>query len=233
MTSSDNASPYASGDYEVNVRQTIPFYEEFHRQTIEKVRLIHPAPKLWLDTGCGTGYLVRCALEAFPNTHFVLADPSAGMLNKARKRLQAYPERVTFMELPTGAELKTTLPDKPEVVTAIMCHHYRSPEKKKDITTSLYDLLAPAGLYITFENIRPTSPHATQLALEQWRVFQESQGRSPATVQAHLDRFDRDYFPITIEEHLELLNGCGFTDAHLLWHSCMQAGFYALKAGTP
>lgn len=229
MRPPDNATPYASGDYDVNVRQTIPFYEEFHRQTIERIRLIHAQPRLWLDTGCGTGYLVRCALEAFPNTHFVLADPSAGMLSKARKQLQGFQQRVTFIELPTGTELNTALPNKPEVVTAIMCHHYRSPEKKKDITTSLYNLLAPAGLYITFENIRPNSPHATQLALEQWRLFQESQGRSPATVQAHLDRFDQDYFPIAIEEHLKLLKDCGFTEAHLLWHSYMQAGFYSIK----
>ena len=101
------------------------------------------------------------------------------------------------------------------------------------MTRSLYELLAPTGLYITFENIRPTSPHATQLALEQWRIFQESQGRSPAMVQAHLERFDRDYFPITIQDHIQLLQDCGFAEAHLLWTSYMQAGFYALKKALP
>ena len=110
MSSLDNATPYASGDYDVKVRQTIPFYEEFHRQTLARVRLIQPQPKFWLDTGCGTGYLVGRALEVFPKTHFVLADPSADMLTKARKRLHEYTQRVTFMELPTGPELNAALP---------------------------------------------------------------------------------------------------------------------------
>jgi tRNA (cmo5U34)-methyltransferase len=47
--------------------------------------------------------------------------------------------------------------------------------------------------------------------------------------EPHFERFDSEYFPITIEEHLKLLRACGFKTVGLFWYSYMQAGFYGIK----
>ena len=88
MKQSDNTTPYRASEYDRKVRQTIPFYEMFHAETVDLIRLVKPEAKTWLDTGCGTGYLVNMALPLFPNTIFVLADPSRDMLCEAEKRLK-------------------------------------------------------------------------------------------------------------------------------------------------
>ena len=88
MKQSDNTTPYKACEYDKNVRQTIPFYELFHAETIDIVKSLKPQTKIWLDTGCGTGYLVESALTHFPQTFFILADPAEGMLIEAKKRLQ-------------------------------------------------------------------------------------------------------------------------------------------------
>ena len=75
MIQADNNTPYASSVYDQNVRQTIPFYETIHLETIDLVKTVKPDVSCWLDTGCGTGYLVEMALPLFPGTRFVLADP--------------------------------------------------------------------------------------------------------------------------------------------------------------
>jgi tRNA (cmo5U34)-methyltransferase len=62
-----------------------------------------------------------------------------------------------------------------------------------------------------------------------WKHFQLSQGRDKETVEKHLQRFDVDYFPITVEEHLSLLRKTGFSTVEMLWLSYMQAGFYCVK----
>ena len=36
-------------------------------------------------------------------------------------------------------------------------------------------------------------------------------------------------FPITIEQHLEMLKNAGFKSVNILWVSYMQAGFWAIK----
>jgi len=48
-------------------------------------------------------------------------------------------------------------------------------------------------------------------------------------VDKHIKRFDSEYFPITIVEHLDLLKETGFGDINLFWYSYAQAGFYAVK----
>ena len=73
------------------------------------------------------------------------------------------------------------------------------------------------------------SDRGVEIGKERWGRFQESRGRQPGAVRAHLARFDVDYFPLTVEQHLELLRGCGFRVVELLWYSVMQAGFWALK----
>ena len=37
-----------------------------------------------------------------------------------------------------------------------------------------------------------------------------------------------EFFPLTIKEHIELLNGIGFESAELFWNSYMQSGLYGL-----
>ena len=99
MKQSDNTTPYKACEYDKNVRQTMPFYELFHTETIDLVRSLKPQAKVWLDTGCGTGYLVENAFGHFPQTFFVLADPADGMLIEAKKRLQKIPpERIRFID---------------------------------------------------------------------------------------------------------------------------------------
>ena len=230
MKQSDNTTPYQACEYDKNVRQTIPFYEFLHAETIDLVKSLKPQAKNWLDTGCGTGYLIESALSHFPHTLFVLADPADGMLGEAKKRLGGVsPEQIQFVDPMASGNLPEKLNAQPEVITAVMCHHYLKPEKRLVATKACYDTLAPEGVYITFENIRPQCEEVVELSLERWGRFQISQGRSRTIVEEHLKRFNKAYFPITVAEHLDLLKECGFRVAELFWYSQMQAGFYAIK----
>jgi len=230
MKQLDNTTPYQACEYDKNVRLTIPFYELFHTETIDLVKAMKPDAKAWFDTGCGTAYLVENALPHFPRTAFVLADPSQAMLNEAKRRLQnIQPERVKFLDSAATEGLRGNLSPQPEVITAIMCHHYLMPEKRWDATAVCFNLLAQQGLYVTFENIRPHCEETVKLSLERWKRFQISKGRDISAVEEHVKRFNKEYFPITVDEHLDLLKSCGFRVAELFWYSQMQAGFYAIK----
>jgi tRNA (cmo5U34)-methyltransferase len=233
MTKSDNTTPYTAAEYDDNVKKTIPFYGQMHTQTIDMVKTIKPHFRLWLDTGCGTGFLVEQALNIFPIGRFVLADPSEEMLQVARERLQTYPnERVCFVPLRTCEALAASLPQRPDIITAIMCHHYMNMEQRHQATQVCFDLLAEGGLYVTFENVRPGSAEAIKLGLQRWHRFQLSQGRTKEAADEHMARFDTAYFPITVQEHLGILRDCGFRMSELFWYSYMQAGFYAVKANS-
>lgn len=225
-----NYTPHPPEDYDTNISCILPYYSAFHKETLSLVRSLPSSPKVWMDTGCGTGSLVNWAIEEFSDTKFLLVDPSEGMLDQARKKLSSYPAgRLEFLRVSTTQEFSQKLKEKPDVITAIQCHHYLSPEGRARATSMCFDLLNEGGIYITFENIRPLTEDGISIGKRYWRDFQLNCGRTEEEVKKHLERFDTEYFPINIEEHLKLLRETGFKTVELFWYSYMQAGFYCIK----
>ena len=231
MTNSNNARSFIPEVYDNVVRQIMPFYDTIQSETVDLVRTLKPEVKQWLDTGCGTGNLVEIALRFFPDTNFVLTDPTELMLKRAVDRLQVFPEkRVRFLpSTPSEGLLSYENVLKPQVITAILCHHYFNKQQRRTATDVCYQLLEADGVFISVENIMPDSLQGTQLGLERWKRFQIEHGRESVMAEKHTKRFNSEYFPITVKEHLELLKETGFQTVELFWRSHVQAGFYAIK----
>lgn len=230
MKDTDNTTSHKSDEYDSQIEDIIPYYSIFHREIINLIKSLPVEPKNWMDTGCGTGTLVKMARGLFPRTRFYLLDPSEGMLNEAQKKLSDIPADWLKLLKPSPTQNFTQkLEDKMDVITAIQCHHYLSPVERKKAIKVCYNLLNEDGVYITFENIKPLTREGIEIGKGYWGNFQLARGRDVSMVDNHLNRFNVEYFPITVEKHLELLRGAGFRVVELLWFSYMQAGFYCLK----
>ncbi|SFN93034.1 Methyltransferase domain-containing protein [Formivibrio citricus] len=230
MASPDNSTPFEASQYTQAIRTTLPYYDALYAEVIGVVKAIKPQARTWLDTGCGDGILVEKALPDFPATLFLMADPSEGMLARARSRLGQYPhDRVSVLGAQGTENLSLDDRPKPEVITAILSHHYFDCDQRRLATKRCFDLLPEGGLYITIENIRPDTEAGTEIALQRWAAWQLAQGRSPEDVRTHIGRFDKGYHPIRRDEHLALLTECGFGVAEQFWLSYLQGGFYAIK----
>ncbi len=225
-----NSIPHLPEDYDARISLILPYYSSFHQEIINFVKSLPSSPKVWMDTGCGTGSLINKAIEEFPYTKFLLLDPSEGMLEQAKQKLSAYPSaKVQFLKASPTQEFSQELEEKPDVITAIQCHHYLSREGRARAASKCYNLLKEDGIYITFENIRPLTKEGVTIGKRYWGDFQSTHGRNDEEIQKYLERFDTEYFPITVEEHLKLLRETGFRAVELFWYSYMQAGFYCIK----
>ena len=65
--------------------------------------------------------------------------------------------------------------------------------------------------------------------LEKWKRYQIEQGKSVEESTRHIERYGKDYFPITLEEHLTLMRNSGFRAVEILWLSNMQVGLWGMK----
>ena len=230
MQNNDNSSSHRSEVYDLQITDTIPYYESFHDETLNMVKIILNEPKIWLDTGCGTGTLVKKAIKYFNNTNFILADPSVEMLDLARSKLSKHPkEKLNFLEPMETSKISLEDNFKPDVITAIQAHHYMSREDRINATKTCHSLLNDNGVYITFENIRPATEEGVEIVKKYVENFQISKGRDKETVENNLKRFDVEYFPIKVDEHRLLLEKTGFKVVEMFWMSYMQAGFYCIK----
>ncbi len=226
MFNSDNATPHLASVYDKQVQITLPYYNEFHDETLNLLKAMRLDPKRWLDTGCGTGTLIEKALKQFPSTQFVLVDPSSHMLREAKTKLKNR-SNVNFLNTAVTQDLCGA--EVFDVVTAIQSHHYSQVNEHSKATKVCFNLLTTEGVYVTFENIRPLTEKGTEIGKENWKQHQIKSGRDIKTAEVHMQRFGVEYHPLTVEEHLVLLRKTGFSVVELLWFSVMQAGFYCIK----
>lgn len=222
----DNASAFFVGEYDEKILCTLPFYSEMHQQILNLVQTFQGDPLHWLDTGCGTGTLVENAAKRFKNCRFTLCDPSEKMLAIAKIKLKEYRDRMRFA-LCASQDLEER--EAFQVVTAMQAHHYLHKEERIRATQKCFQALKPGGICITFENICFSSEIANTAAESLWIQYLISKGRTREEALQHVSRRGKEYFPITPEEHIEILRKAGFRTAEPLWLSYMQAGFWAVK----
>ena len=204
-TMTDNKSAFAVNQYDENVRKVIPHYDEIYEQIFSVITTCcGDKPLAVLDTGCGTGNFGVMALNRLNLTELVLCDPSEKMLADAKKKLAN--QGCEFHCI--GSE-KLEFSNRFDIVTAIQSHHYFDRATRKIAVKNCFNALKPGGKRI--------------------EAFGLAAGRTPDEVRSHSARYNTEYFPITIKEHLELLDKTGFAACELFWHSYMQSGFYAIK----
>lgn len=228
MPAESNRTPYQCEVYDIQIRRGMPYYEAMHQEIINLAFCLDRPPELWLDTGCGTGTLVRRAVDALPRTRFMLTDPFPGMLDLAKEKLKGQ-DRVRFLPPLHTHELLGKADERPDTITASLCHHYMSCEGRAEAVRVCYELLPPGGTFIAFENVRPSTPEGFEIGKRCWARFWTHNGKSAAETEDFLARLDVECLPITVEEHLDLLRSTGFRAVELFWRSVMQAGFYAIK----
>ena len=223
----DNKTSQSASQYDKNIAKTIPCYQLFNNEIISLVKFSAPRAKSWLDTGCGTGTLILQASQEFGKLKFLAADPSEAMLQIAREKLSGVSElEVKYVLSGTG---QLCCQERFDVVTAVLAHHYLDIENRIKATRNCFQMLNEGGIYVTLETIMPNTEQGRKIGLERWRSAQIANGKTPESVDHHLQRYGIELLPITIEAHLDLLRNVGFRTVEVLWASGMQAGFYSIK----
>ena len=178
----------------------------------------------WLDLGCGTGTMSDKAQKIFTDVSFTMVDPSPQMIEQAKTKT-AHTNSTYICSGSEGIDFENEF----DVVTAIQSHHYFHEDTRKTANENVYRALKDGGIYIYFENVIPECPEVKSFELQRWGSYQLAHGKTEKAVQEHIARCGVNYFPITVKQHIELLQEIGFTNVHVFWYSYMQMGIYAIK----
>lgn len=220
----DNAAAFNAGEYDSQIKKTIPYYEEFYQQIVGIAEVQFCKPIRWLDVGCGTGKMAEAAFENINVEKFVFCDDSPQMIEIAKKRFQR--QNTEFFNT---SILALDWSEQFDMITAVQVLHYFQKEERMIVIQKCYKALCNNGIFITFENFAPNSGAGQDLFLERWKLYQLSQGRSEEECDNHIARYGKKYFPITIIESMEILNQSGFRCVEIIWLSNMQVGIMGIK----
>lgn len=220
----DNISPFNASEYDEKIKMTLPYYEDFYKQTVDVVNTQFNKPVKWLDIGCGTGKMEEKAFEKCDVESLVACDISEKMVSITQQRFNGKNMKVITSSV---ADLNTN--EQFDVVTAVQVFHYLQKAERINAIEKCYKLLNANGALITFENFATNSEVGKRLFLQRWKAYQYSQGKSLEECNEHISRYGKAYFPITIEEHLQVFRQCGFDNAEVFWVSNMQVGIIGIK----
>ncbi len=220
----DNTSAFSSDEYDDKIKRTLPYYEDFYRQICDVVRIYKASPLRWLDVGCGTGKMSQAAFETADIERFVFSDNSPQMIDIAKKRFCRPNTEFIISDV-----RNMNFCNEFDVVTAVQVNHYFKKEERIDALCSCFKALKKGGIFFSFENFAPFTDTGLRLYLNRWKAYQRKNGKSAEECEKHISRYGREYFPITITEHIDIMRQAGFGTAEVLWVSYMQAGFMGIK----
>lgn len=168
--------------------------------------------------------MAKTAFECFDINCFVFCDVSEGMLNIAKER---YSDIGNVSEFYHTELCDIEFNNEFDAVTCIQVNHYLHDQERKKSIENCYNALKDGGIFITFENIAPFTTNGEKLFLRRWLDYQTASGKTQMQAEAHINRYNKSYFPITVGGQLSVLYKCGFNVAEVFWLSYMQAGFIA------
>lgn len=233
-----NESDFATG-YDAAAALVHPYYVEIQDVILDLLSFPNDKETLVIDAGGGSGRLVERLLERPPAASAVLLDQSEPFLELARRRLEPYGERATIRlarlqdDWSEGGQLR------PHAVVSMSAIHHLDSGEKRELYRRCREMLAPGGIFINGDEVRPTDDDEYLGELTRWATRMnrliEAEQVSPRMAELLRDwqkrnvenfaapRASGDDCHETIEAQLGYLRDAGFRDVEVAWQKDMWA----------
>ncbi|MFV5590044.1 class I SAM-dependent methyltransferase [Acinetobacter variabilis] len=209
--------------YDDHIRKLIPGYELVHQQIEAILSTELPETAHILVVGCGTGYELSYLLQQHPNWTFTAIDPSAAMLEQARKHLASIgaEQRVQFIQC-TIQELDQQ--NTYDAALAILVAHFIPEPQKSDFFQDIYHSLKTGGIVLTYDLMQPEGENE----LKVMQKMAQQTGLSVQQSENMMARLQQDFFLISVEDSNELLTKVGFKQ-HKIYSQIMNYYGFLLR----
>ena len=220
----DFNSPKVVEGYDEHIRKLIPGYEVIHLQVDAILQSVLPPNAHILIVGCGTGYELEYLLKRHPNWKFTAVDPSLTMLQKAQEQVELLDKssQVTFIHADTSA---LPLESCFDAALSILVAHFVADDIKPTFFKDIYDRLKEKAVLLTYDLMTCINP----MQLQALRYLCLAQGLTEEQCQKMLERMAQDFFSLTSEGYIKLLEKTGFESIQPYTQILTYQGFIAKK----
>ncbi len=197
------------------------------------------APRLVIDLGTGTGFLLERLLRRFPECRAVAIDGSEKMMASARSRLGPLTERVEFVvgDFRQPEALGQGIAGADAVVSAYALHHLDLPEKAQ-LIAHCRTLLKAGGWFLNADLVVAEDEFLEALT-QRMRVsgIVERAGRQDARfldaagTRRFLDDIEREDCdqPQRLADDLRIVQECGYRHATVFWKDTREVVYGAVR----
>ena len=239
-----NVSTNAAG-YDEAAHLIHPRYLEVQDVVLSQLAPLGDADFLVVDAGGGSGRLMQRILTNHPQATGIVLDQSEAFLALAERRLATFGERATCRLARLQEDWPSQLPRPPAAVVSMTAIHHLDADEKQTLFQRIFDALAPGGMFINGDEVRPTSD------ADYLNVLQESarhkhrlmrDGLVPESMHdilsaweaRHVTRFPEprvsgDDCHATSAAQLAWFQACGFERTACVWHEQLWAVMVGVK----
>jgi SAM-dependent methyltransferase len=241
-----NLADYAAG-YDQAAHLIHPRYLEVQDQLLDLLAEIHQPDFLVVDLGGGSGRLAQRVLERFDKAQAIVIDQSEAFLEIAARRLSSFGGRGKTHVARLQDDWPQALNRPANAVISMSAIHHLEPSEKQALYRKICSALAPGGMLLNGDEVRPESEPDYLPELKRWAAHMHriiDAGQIPdAMTQALLKWEDRnvhrfdvprtsgDDIHETIAAQLDYLLQAGFAQADSPWQKEMWAVLRGVKAG--
>lgn len=220
----DFNSPKVVDGYDEHIRKLIPGYEVIHQQVDAILQSVLKPNSHILIVGCGTGYELEYLLKRHPNWKFTAVDPSLTMLQKAQEQVELLGKssQVTFVHGETSA---LPLENCFDAALSILVAHFIADDIKPAFFKDIYNRLKENALLLAYDLMTCINPQQLQAL----RYLCLAQGLTEEQCQKMLERMAQDFFSLTSEGYIKLLQKTGFESVQSYAQVLTYQGFIAKK----
>ena len=184
--------------YDENRRKFIPCFHDYYEATTKMILSNIDSPKRVLDLGAGTGLLTYYWFKECKTADYVLVDIADEMLNVSRKRFAGL-ENIQHEIL----DYTKQLPDLDE-------------GQKTDLFERIYEKLPVGGIFVNYDQFCAGTQTMNQWFDSYWEKQLYHSGLTDSDIEQWKERKKLDK-ECLMEEEIEMLKKCGFSDVKCLY----------------
>lgn len=212
-------------EYDKNIRDVLPNYEEMNKKVIEEVNLNKWRELEILDLGIGTGQTAIRLLEKFPKSRVTGIDLSPKMLERAKNRLIKFLDRVKFIE---GDITDFKSSQKYDACVAVLSVHHLNQKEKQQLFSKIFNSLSEKGIFVIGDMIIGDSEKETNQIEGEWeKHLIRKLGKKEA--ENWMKIYRKEDIPDSINNQLQWFRKAGFSEVKCGWNKLNCAVFYGKK----
>ena len=238
-----NISAFAAG-YDVAAALIHPHYTKVQDQLLEMLASRLEQGGWVADLGGGSGRLGEKILERFPLAKMIVVDQSEPFLAIAERRMTRFQGRGRCVQARLQDDWRTAFPEPPIALVSTSAIHHLEPAEKQSVYQRCFDALAPGGMLLNGDEVRPEDDTAYRNLVERWAAHMNrliEDRRIPEAmndvlrqwITRNVERFGEprksgDDCHETLATQLDYLRQCGFQEVGCPW----QQELWAILAAT-
>ena len=209
------------------ITRSIPFYDEFIKNTTALVNKFCAEGDRIYDFGCSTANTLLAIERSCKNKYELIGiDTSEHMLRQAASKIAAYNSEIVLVH----DDILNTNTSKAQCVISNFTMQFIKPEIRMSGFEKAFDTLSQGGIFIFAEKL--ASPHGelNDLMTERYYEYKKHQGYSELEIMQKRSALETVLIPFSEEKNIEYARSAGFSHAECIFRVLNFALFVAFKA---